>query len=100
MSDTYSVLLTFSIASVVTAWLGIGVARLRTVPEWFHRLVFLLLLLALALDALSLAVHVTWGHRPGSDQAMSWRDFLTNHPALLVVAFFSLLAWVLRPKRR
>jgi hypothetical protein len=101
MSDTYSVLLIFSIAAVVASWLGIGAAKWwHRVPEWLHRLIFLLLLLALALDALSLTVHVTWGHRPGTDQAMNWRNFLTNHPAFLVVAFFSLLAWVLRPRQR
>ncbi|HEX5716311.1 MAG TPA: hypothetical protein VF179_09135 [Thermoanaerobaculia bacterium] len=99
MTDAYSVLLTISVALAVASWLGIGVARWRRVPEWLHRLTFLLPLPALAFDGLAIAVHLAWGHRPGTDQAMSWSSFFAEHPAFAVVAFFSLVAWLFRPRQ-
>jgi hypothetical protein len=45
--------------------------------------------------AVSVGVHLTWGHRPGGPQALAPLDFLGEHGSFLIAAALPLLARIL-----
>lgn len=97
----YSVTLALSAlaasASLLLGWLGRrsdpGLSRVT----WLRRARGTAWL-ALALVTFSCGVHLAFGHRPGTDQALDFADFTREHPAFFVAAGAALLlARVFRP---
>lgn len=44
--------------------------------------------------AVSAGVHVWWGHRPGSAEALGLRPFIGEHVAFVAAAALPILAWI------
>lgn len=87
----YSLSLGSAMAAVVVAWLLWALGRRAALQHWSRRVAAL----ALALVLLSLAVHLVFGHPPGSERALGPLGFVAEHPTMFLVAPAALLAfWV------
>jgi hypothetical protein len=66
-------------------------ARMRRLVNGQRGLALSVLLASAAL-LVSLLVHFTWGHRPGSPEALQLRDFFRIHPSFIVAGLLPALA--------
>lgn len=97
----YSVTLALSAVaatgSLLLGWLGRSAGPGLSRVTWLRR-ARNAAWLALALVAFSCGIHLAFGHRPGTDQALGLVGFIGEHPAFLVAAGAALLlARVFRP---
>jgi hypothetical protein len=92
MTDAYSFLLALAVAAVVLSWVLFIGSRWRSGARFASSVAAVV---AIVLDAASLATHLARGHRPGSPDAMPVGELLAQHPTFAVVALASTAALVL-----
>jgi hypothetical protein len=90
--DLYSIALGGSMLALGSAALLLVVRRARLARAGA--------LASLVMVAFSLAVHLPFGHRPGTDDALSPIAFLREHPSFLLVPILAFLAFRLAARGR
>ena len=90
--EFYPTLLLFSLIATSLAGLGAVLSRVGVLGRrWIGWVSFVAAGGAL-LAVVSIVGHVSWGHTPGSADALELLAFVANHPAPLVSLLFSGLA--------
>jgi hypothetical protein len=102
MMDAYSVTLAISIITLLLSLCGSLIAKFRSNSknQGIQKKSKILAIISLILVLFSLFYHLFTGHRPESETALSFLEFLREHPAFWIVLILSSLPLFLNPAKQ